>query len=462
MKAKLHKGGKVEEVKSGAHSLTRSEIAHIKQGALSFFFRFVKMPNVQLPPRDPIDGLLLALSGSGIIIFALFTAMVFVISPKDKKDDPLDDVWKQVLVPEVKKPTPKKQVKKVEPPKKKQEIKEVKKEPKKPVPPKPPKEPPKAAPPKVVKEVKQPKPVKKPVPKSVAQKSLQKVPKNQPTPKVNRRPQPNRAPNNTAARNVSKIERKNPGARGPRRLGNRSGNSGGASLGRGGPGGQRKGNRKSNVMGVQGVKNNRGGGVNLGNLGVGVGKIINKGGPGAIGTNFRSSAGGLGGGSGSGTKTRGLGGLGSGSSLGLRGNPTGGFGQGAGLAGQGGGGLGGIGKGRGGRRGVNVRVSPGGAPGVSGGLTAQEVQQVIRTNLNAIRHCYEQLLQRSPSSQGSLKIRFVVGVNGRVSSASKAGGNLGDSRMVGCVTSKIRRWPFPRPRGGQPVTVTYPFRFSPL
>ena len=74
--------------------------------------------------------------------------------------------------------------------------------------------------------------------------------------------------------------------------------------------------------------------------------------------------------------------------------------------------------GRGGSGGrANVAVPPG-DPLVEGGLTTQEVQNVIRANLNQIRHCYEQLLQRSPSSSGKIKVKFVVGRNGRVSGAS--------------------------------------------
>jgi outer membrane biosynthesis protein TonB len=105
---------------------------------------------------------------------------------------------------------------------------------------------------------------------------------------------------------------------------------------------------------------------------------------------------------------------------------------------------------------------PPGDPVVSGGLTAQEILQVIRNNLNQIRHCYEQLLQRSPNAAGKMGVRFVIGVNGRVQSVNVTDSTISDSRMRGCVTGAIARWPFPTPRGGQPVTVNYPFVFNPL
>jgi outer membrane biosynthesis protein TonB len=99
---------------------------------------------------------------------------------------------------------------------------------------------------------------------------------------------------------------------------------------------------------------------------------------------------------------------------------------------------------------------------VSGGLTSQEIMAVIRANLNQIRHCYEQLLQRSPSASGKMGTTFVIDTAGRVSSVSVSQDTVNDSMMRGCVTGKMQRWAFPKPRGGQPVSVNYPFVFNPL
>ena len=175
---------------------------------------------------------------------------------------------------------------------------------------------------------------------------------------------------------------------------------------------------------------------------------------------------------GSGRRTLGLGGgLGKGKSLGLGGSNSGinnfGSGRGGLLSGQGGsGGLGGFGSGRGigsgkGRGRVKVNVGSAGAPGVSGGLTTEEVMSVIRTNLNQIRNCYEQTLQRSPNKSGKMKVKFVVGKNGRVRSASVVSDSVRDGKMSACVTRVVKRWAFPTPRGGQKVDVTYPFVFNP-
>ncbi len=72
---------------------------------------------------------------------------------------------------------------------------------------------------------------------------------------------------------------------------------------------------------------------------------------------------------------------------------------------------------------------------------------MIQANLNQIRHCYEQLLQRSPNASGKLTVNFVIGAAGNVTSASIGESTISDSIMRGCVTGRVQRWNFPKPRG---------------
>jgi hypothetical protein len=241
-------------------------------------------------------------------------------------------------------------------------------------------------------------------------------------------------------------------------------------------GGEIKGTSAVSVKGVEGVNNNRASGVNLSKLGLGAGKVLSQDGVGAIRSNFQNAAGGAGGGSGSGARTYGLGGPGRSGSLGLAGSGgavnnfgsgSGGLGSGqGGSGGNGGTGLSGVGYGSGGAGGggrgrPNVSI-PASDAVVGGGLTRNEIMAVIRANLNQIRACYEQLLQRSPSASGKLKVRWVINASGRVSAVNKAGGTIDDSLFTGCVTGKIERWKFPAPRGASSVEVNYPFGFTPL
>jgi hypothetical protein len=480
MKTRIRKEGEVMEKEGETKiNLGRRDIAHIAHGAVKYFLMFVTPPPLDLPPnraRDPIFAGLLTVS---MLLYFIAMPVIWTADRKDK-DDKDDDIWALVNVPEKEKELIKEKVKPPPPPKPEQKVAEKKEEPPKPkpVPPPPPPKPVQAAKPVEKEKPQQTKPVEtpveKPAPNPVAQ--LDNKPKSVQPPVEKPKPELSKL------RDVGKTGMASTGANKPdfklagEKTNNNSLLTGGAKgSGMNQTGGARKGKQANSVMGVEGVNNNKASGVNLSKLGLGAGKILNKTGPGAIHTNFVNSAGGAGGGSGSASKTYGLGGVGAGQSLGLAGSGSAvnNFGSGAGGdgSGQGGtGGLGGVGLGKGfgtkgeggdGRGRANVVVPPG-DPVVSGGLTSQEVSAVIRANLNQIRHCYEQLLQRSPSASGKIKVRFTIDPSGRVSSTGIESSTISDSVMTGCVTGKVVRWKFPEPRGGQAVTVTYPFVFNPL
>ena len=459
MKARIRKGGKVSEKSgSGSISLDRHDIAHVTHGPVKYFLMFVKPPALRLPRSQGRDKVFATL----VTMAALFymTILPAIYMSEGVKDDKMDDdIWSIVNLPD------KKEQPKPEPviPKPKQKIAEV---PKPKTPPKPPKPKPKPPKPVAPKQKVKPKPVKKVQPKPVAKptKTLANKPKTPPKAKTNKP--------GMVKTGAKKPNLKLPGRKDSRKkLGLAGGPKGGGKLNPRG-GGKRRGKSKNDLKGVEGGAKNKSSGVNLSKLGLGVGKVLNTKGAGAIKTNFSNSAGGAGGGSGSASKTYGLGGPGKGKNLAVSGSGGAanrfGSGFGGNGSGQGGsGGLGGAGIGRGFGRGkggagrANV-VVPEGDPVIAGGLSQQEVQAVIRANLNQIRHCYEQLLQRSPSAQGKVKVRFVVKPNGRVGSAKITSSDIRDMVMRGCVTGRVKRWKFPTPRGGQSVTVNYPFVFNPL
>ena len=109
---------------------------------------------------------------------------------------------------------------------------------------------------------------------------------------------------------------------------------------------------------------------------------------------------------------------------------------------------------------VDVRASD---PLVSSGLSPEEVQAVIKKNFAQIRHCYNKLLQSNPGASGTVKTLIVIGVDGRVASASATkDSTITAASMRACVIKQIQRLKFPKPRGGQTVEVKYPFNFDPL
>lgn len=497
METRLRRGGKVEKIAGeGSVSLERRDIAHIKYGPIRYFMLFVRPPEMDFSMRGPRDPLLVWLTLAGMVLyFTIVPALWLSNPPKDKPED--QEIFAYVEQPQEQKKPPEPEKKKEEPKKPEVKVEEKKEPPKTPKPPPPPKpQPVKPAKPVEREKVEQPKPVEKPVEKPKLTETLQSKPDSNVKPQDGKPGDVNKpadkaagAPNklgklSNAAAGMESTSAKKPdfkyaGPQTNKPLGAAGGPKG---VGNSQSGGAIKGNKAHSVQGVEGVDNDKPSGVNLDKLGAGLGKVLNKNGPGAIRTDFQSAAGGAGGGSGSGAKTYGMGGLGGGKSLGLSGasGAASNFGSGSGGSGSGQGGSGGFGGsgggpgfgssgggngagggGAGGHGRANVNIAAD-APGVSGGLTAQEIMAVIRAHLNEIRHCYEQLLQRSPSASGKIAVEFVVALSGNVSTVKVAEASLNDSVMRGCVTGKIQRWDFPPPRGGAPVTVTYPFVFNPL
>jgi outer membrane biosynthesis protein TonB len=486
MDTRVRRGGKVEKIEGqGSVSLDRRDIAHIKFGSVRYFLLFVSPPEVDVSRTGPRDPIFVWLTIAAMALYFLAVPALWLSKPV-KAEDEEQEIFAYTEVPQEQKPP---EPKKPEPKKPEVKVEEKKEPPKAPKPPPPKPKPVTPAKPIEKEKVEQPKPVEKPVEKPKPTESLQQKPTPpSPNPQKAEESKPAGDPAKSKLSSLSKATAgmESTGAKKPdfKYAGEKNNKPLGAA---GGPkgsgnnqtGGAIKGKESFSVQGVEGPKNNKASGVNLDKIGFGVGKILNKTGPGAIQTNFQTSSGGAGGGAGSGAKTYGMGGAGNGKSLGLAGagGAANNFGSGSGGDGSGQGGSGGwggsgggpgfgtgSGGGQGGRggRGKGVINIPTGDPSVSGGLTAQEIMAVIRSHLNEIRHCYEQLLQRSPSASGKISVNFTVGLSGGVTRVSVAEATLNDAVTRGCVTGRIQRWTFPKPRGGQPVEVNYPFVFNPL
>jgi TonB family protein len=96
-------------------------------------------------------------------------------------------------------------------------------------------------------------------------------------------------------------------------------------------------------------------------------------------------------------------------------------------------------------------------PSPGGGLPRLVIAQEIRRNTPRVRACYERALQRV-RLEGKLKVRWVIGPEGRVVSA-EAETKLDDD-VDACVLGVVRAMTFPPPEGGGNVNVTYPWIFK--
>ena len=100
-------------------------------------------------------------------------------------------------------------------------------------------------------------------------------------------------------------------------------------------------------------------------------------------------------------------------------------------------------------------------PAATGGkLAPAEIQKVVRAHFSQYRACYADALKTKPELQGTVKVRFTIGKDGKVGVAGNAGSDLPDVNVVKCVVHETYKLKFPKPEGGI-VTVTYPIKFSP-
>jgi hypothetical protein len=97
---------------------------------------------------------------------------------------------------------------------------------------------------------------------------------------------------------------------------------------------------------------------------------------------------------------------------------------------------------------------------INGHLPPEVIQRIVRQNFGRFRNCYESALRTNPSLQGRVAVKFVIGRDGSVTTASDGGSDLPDQGVVQCVTRSFSSLSFPQPDGGI-VTVVYPLVFTP-
>jgi hypothetical protein len=105
-------------------------------------------------------------------------------------------------------------------------------------------------------------------------------------------------------------------------------------------------------------------------------------------------------------------------------------------------------------------AQPAASSAAAGRLPPEVIQHAVRGKFGVLRACYETGLKANPKLAGRVSVRFVIGKEGTVTTATDGGSDLGDPAAVKCVVDAFLGFTFPAPSGGI-VTVTYPIAFSP-
>lgn len=100
---------------------------------------------------------------------------------------------------------------------------------------------------------------------------------------------------------------------------------------------------------------------------------------------------------------------------------------------------------------------------VDGALDRDVIRRIVRAHVNEIRRCYATGLEAEPSLAGTIELGFVIDPDGRITKVvdHTTPEQFADLEVRQCITRALRRWKFPKPHDGQPVTVRYPIRLQP-
>lgn len=87
---------------------------------------------------------------------------------------------------------------------------------------------------------------------------------------------------------------------------------------------------------------------------------------------------------------------------------------------------------------------------VDAGFDAAYVRRSLRRESAQLERCYDNALVNDPSASGTVVVRFVIGIDGRVPAITASG----FPEVERCIARAIRKMAFPKPTNGVTVEAT--------
>lgn len=112
-----------------------------------------------------------------------------------------------------------------------------------------------------------------------------------------------------------------------------------------------------------------------------------------------------------------------------------------------------------GSAGLNLNLNGTGSD-ITGGLTREQINKVVRRNKRDITRCYETREQFNPGMEGQVSVNFTINASGQVIASAVKNSSINDKPLNNCLSRKIATWRFDKPTNGVNVKVTYPFNFK--
>ena len=88
------------------------------------------------------------------------------------------------------------------------------------------------------------------------------------------------------------------------------------------------------------------------------------------------------------------------------------------------------------------------------------IDEVVKRDLGSIRQCYQEELTKNPKLAGKITVKFVIGKDGAVSSATTKSSTMKPPGVAECLNETFLGMKFPPPKGGGITIVSYPFDFK--
>ena len=96
---------------------------------------------------------------------------------------------------------------------------------------------------------------------------------------------------------------------------------------------------------------------------------------------------------------------------------------------------------------------------VSAKTSKEKIRNVIRTNKDVIKSCYEDGLNRNANLKGKVILKWSIITGGFVSKNEVIANTTNDKVFGECIAEKVKTFVFPDP-GEKSGIVTFPFLFS--
>jgi len=94
-----------------------------------------------------------------------------------------------------------------------------------------------------------------------------------------------------------------------------------------------------------------------------------------------------------------------------------------------------------------------------GSVDPEKVREVVSSQQEALRSCYERAVQESPGLAGTCTVRIVITGDGTVGTTSFQGSSMHSMSLGRCLLQLVRTWRFPPPADGKTAAVDYPLAF---